>query len=154
MDLVTKKLFQFYYTYLEFSQFSRRPWNHLRGKRTCECQKQTALKRDRFYVASMTRHVDNSFCPKIATFPQFDVWLNAGIFYIFLSSDTDRACQKGKESDDLIVHGSVTRYGPRTSCHRCNWLMIAGVSDSWQTRELSLSHSIVAERYKRLIIPR
>ena len=36
----------------------------------------------------------------------------------FLSSDITPTSSKGKESDEFIVYGSVTRYGPQTSCRR------------------------------------
>ena len=49
------------------------------------------------------------FCPKIAVFPQSQVYLS-----------TTQAKQrinfsKGEEIDEIIVYGSVTRYGPQSS---------------------------------------
>ena len=71
--------------------------------------------------------VDN-FLFQIATFPQFQVYLNVTrakqmISLLLLNNNfyppvSYRRIQNEKESDELSYTVSVTRYGPRISCQR------------------------------------
>ena len=63
------------------------------------------------------------FRPKIATFSQLQVYLNATqakqmINLVLLNNsypvDIIPTSSKEKESDEFIVHGSVARYGPQS----------------------------------------